>query len=75
MSPAGIPMFYGAFEESTAFAETSTTSGGGGAAVARFATDRACKVVDLDQLPTVPSTLDDKRRGTRWGHPVSTGLP
>jgi hypothetical protein len=59
MSPAGIPMFYGASDEATARAETLDRDGARHA-MATFALARAIKVLDLSQVPTI-SIFDTKR--------------
>lgn len=71
MSPAGIPMFYGAGDEATAIAETYTPKPGTPEAVtvAKFRTARDAWVVDLTALPEVPSLFDQAnwhRRGSIW---------
>lgn len=53
MSPAGVPMFYGAVEEATALAETAT--GRGRFAVATFETKRDLILLDLRDVPAIPS--------------------
>lgn len=67
MSPAGIPMFYGAGDEATAIAETYTPKPGRPAAVTvgKFLTARDAWVVDLTALPPVPSLFDEGRRHLR----------
>jgi hypothetical protein len=67
MSPAGIPMFYGAEDEATAIAETYTPIPGTPAAVtvAKFMTARDAYVVDLTALPVFPSLFDEGRRHLR----------
>lgn len=57
MSPAGIPMFYGARDEKTAKAETLTNEPG--YAMAEFRTTRAIHVLDLTTIPFV-SIFDPK---------------
>ncbi len=57
MSPAGIPMFYGATDQATAHAET-VTDDTEAATAATFTTTRAARIVDLDRLPRVPSLFD-----------------
>ena len=60
MSPAGIPMFYGALDETTAFAEifvedeTYKTASFG-----KFKTLRPLRLLDLSNLPAIPSLFDD----------------
>jgi hypothetical protein len=57
MSPAGIPMFYGATDIETASAETMTADVKA-ATKATFSTTRVARIVDLDRLPAVPSFFD-----------------
>lgn len=67
MSPAGIPMFYGAADVATAIAETYTPTPGTPATVtvAKFETAREACVVDFTVLPPVPSLFDEERRHLR----------
>lgn len=67
MSPAGIPMFYGAGDQATAIAETYTPKPGKPAAVTigKFVTARDAWVVDLTALPPVPSLFDEGSRHLR----------
>lgn len=64
MSPAGIPMFYGAFDEPTALAEinhpTVATTG-------VFSVLQEMPVIDLTVLPPVPSLFDPAKRQVRSG--------
>jgi len=67
MSPAGIPMFYGAFNELTALKETvewreqeSTI-----ATIASWRTIRQMRVLNLERLPKVPSLFDESKRELR----------
>lgn len=64
MSPAGIPMFYGAFDADTAWAETFDPAlhAGQVASVGTFRPTRDLEVLDLAQLPQVPSIFDSERR-------------
>lgn len=67
MSPAGIPMFYGALNEETAILETiqkgeENKSVG---TVATFKTLKPFKVVDLCHLPELPSLFDREQRELR----------
>jgi hypothetical protein len=64
MSPAGISMFYGAQDEETAIAEIAR-AGDVVASVAEFVTDGVCSVVDLDEIPDVPSIFDEENRYMR----------
>lgn len=69
MSPAGIAMFYGAFDPKTAMVETfekghkkpkSST-------MATFKTVYDIRILDLTKLPGVPSLFDESKRGIRPG--------
>ena len=53
MSPAGVPMFYGALEEATALAETASSRDR--FAVATFETRRDLILLDLRKVPAMPS--------------------
>ena len=53
MSPAGIPMFYGCDDAETALTETAT--GPGHFAVGQFETLRPAVLLDLSDIPPVPS--------------------
>lgn len=69
MSPAGIAMFYGAFDQKTAMEETfeqghKTPKS---ATVATFETVNDIRVLDLTKLPGVPSLFDESKRGIRAG--------
>lgn len=67
MSPAGIPMFYGATDETTAVAETYIPKPGRQAAatIAKFQTARDLQVLDLTDLPPMPSPFDEATRHLR----------
>ena len=68
MSPAGIPMFYGAFDPDTAFREVvdiSQSKRGKIVSVAIFKTLKNIRVLDLCHLPEVPSLFDTGRRRFR----------
>lgn len=67
MSPAGIPMFYAAFDEATAVLETYQPEHDGDRqiALARFRTARSLRVVDLTSLPAMPSNFDRENRAKR----------
>ena len=60
MSPAGIPMFYGANSKQTAFCETYDASDQINTAVttATFLTTRPLRLLDLTTVPGVPSIFD-----------------
>lgn len=65
MSPAGIPMFYGAFDAATAHAETFDPDAHAGKilSVGTFRSVRDLTVLDLAELPPVPSVFDMARQG------------
>lgn len=67
MSPVGIPMFYGAFDQDTAIRETYDPSSKGKlkAAVGEFAAARKLRVIDLSQTFFVPSLFDPKLQRLR----------
>lgn len=62
MSPAGISMFYGADDVSTAIAEIGAHTSKRFAVVGAFETVRRLQVVDLANLPPVPSLFDPDER-------------
>ena len=63
MSPAGISMFYCAFEPETAFKETLDISWRGSKyTIADFITKNEIMVVDLSKLPSFPSPFDNSKR-------------
>ena len=61
MSPAGVSMFYAAFDEATALAETDDQRdcGPAEASIGVFKTTRDLNLLDLVSLPDVPSIFDD----------------
>jgi hypothetical protein len=67
MSPAGIPMFYGAFEQATAVLETYDPNLGQDCdiVIAQFVPLRPLRVLDLTSLPDVPSQYDIANREHR----------
>ena len=67
MSPAGISMFYGAFDPQTALRETFNPTRGAkkGATVAIFRTNRDLLLLDLAVLPVLPSPFDSADRHLR----------
>ena len=71
MSPAGIVMFYGATDRETAIAETiepeRTVMEGKNVWVARFAVLRELRVLDLTDLPPIPSIFDSQLRELKNG--------
>jgi hypothetical protein len=59
MSPAGIPMFYGAFTEGIAFAEIAVTDKSRDSVTfGKFKALRPLQLLDLSNLPSVPSMFD-----------------
>jgi hypothetical protein len=58
MSPAGIPLFYGAADSATAVAEMSH-SARPLVTLAEFVTTRDLRVVDLSRIPEVPSLFNE----------------
>lgn len=68
MSPAGIPMFYGSFEPNTAFKEIVNIYGnkrGKIVSIATFNTLKKLRVLDLCNIPEVPSLFDPGMRHLR----------
>jgi len=66
MSPAGIPMFYGAFDENTAIAETyNAQSEETIVAIGTFSTLKKMCLLDLSDLPDLPSIFDPDMRSQR----------
>jgi len=55
MNPVGIPMFYASDHVQTAIREVWNGTGGIKFSVGKFRTMRACQILDLCQLPPVPS--------------------
>jgi hypothetical protein len=66
MSPAGIPMVYAGESEDVALDEVSVRTENRAAAVGQFASTRRFSVVDLTDIPAVPSPFDQERRHQRW---------
>jgi len=67
MSPAGIPLFYGAFDAETVVREAwaGPTAGKELVSVGRFTNSAALPVIDLASLPEIPSIFDEVRRDLR----------
>jgi len=67
MSPAGIPMFYGSFEEDTAINEIlkNNVSPGIVLTLGFFHPIRDLNVLDLTNIPEVPSLFSDEERHLR----------
>jgi len=63
MSRAGVSMFYGSVERSTAIAEARESKPY--VTVGRFETARNLRIIDLTRLPQVPSIYDRERRELR----------
>jgi HEPN/RES N-terminal domain 1/RES domain len=67
MSPAGIPMFYGAINENTALKEVGYTEGIGViASIGEFVNTSEIRILDLTELPNIPSIFDLDNRHKRW---------
>ena len=64
MSPAGVSMFYGAFDIATAIAETLDPAQHAGQTISigTFRALRELRVVDLAGLPAIPSVFDLERQ-------------
>ena len=58
VSPAGIPMFYGACDPDTAIEEVALSSEHAHVTWCQFELTEGLRVVDLTQLPAVPSMFD-----------------
>lgn len=68
MSPAGIPMFYAADDLATARAETEVRDPTKAEmTVGLFVVNTELHILDLADLPSVPSLFDEKRRHLRTG--------
>lgn len=67
MSPAGIPMFYGAFDRETAIVETFDPSKGHNVSITigRFTTAREIPVLDLTKIPAIPGLFNSAARESR----------
>lgn len=66
MSPAGIPMFYGALDEITAFKEICVPDQSRDAVTfGAFQILQPLKILDLSKLPKVPSMFDEDRYDQR----------
>ncbi|MED1539937.1 HEPN-associated N-terminal domain-containing protein [Bacillus inaquosorum] len=67
MSPAGIPMFYGAQDKETALCEVKFESGENViASIGEFKNNSNLILLDLTSLPALPSIFDEKEREKRW---------
>lgn len=58
MSPAGIPLFYGANDTDTALAEVARADDREFFTVGKFVTTEPVTVIDLTHVPSVPSIFD-----------------
>jgi HEPN/RES N-terminal domain 1/RES domain len=68
MSPAGVPLFYGALDPDTAATEAHEANPDAEAStMGTFRARRAARVVDLSTPPKVPSLYDPDRRHLRHG--------
>jgi hypothetical protein len=63
MSPAGVPMFYGAYDYKTALAETLDPEVHQGVTISAgtFLPVKELRVLDLAKLPEIPSIYDEER--------------
>jgi hypothetical protein len=59
MSPAGIPMFYASDHEETAIAEVWNKKIGVKLSIGKFRTKQPCQILDLCNLPPVPSIFKE----------------
>jgi hypothetical protein len=67
MSPAGISMFYGATDIHTAVAEIGAHSSHSWAVVGEFTAPKGLHVIDLSNLPALPSIFDSNEKSkTRY---------
>lgn len=67
MSPAGISMFYGATDIDTAVAEIGAHSAHSWAVVGEFTACQVLHVIDLSNLPALPSIFDSNEKSkTRY---------
>lgn len=69
MSPAGISMFYGAWDSATALEEAKSVDNATEVTVGLFRAHRRLVIVDLARLPRGPSPFDIQRR--RFRHTIS----
>jgi hypothetical protein len=67
MSPAGIPVFYGAFDQATTVAEIAptVTADKDSVSIGEFVTRDELRVVGLAALPPIPSLFDEDARAER----------
>ncbi|GIN23395.1 hypothetical protein J1TS3_45290 [Siminovitchia fordii] len=67
MSPAGIPMFYGAIDEETALTEVGYKKGVNVvASLGKFINTSNLILIDLTSLPDAPSIFDEDNQKKRW---------
>jgi hypothetical protein len=68
MSPAGVPLFYGALDPATATAEARDANPDAEAwTMGTFRARRAARIIDLSTPPDVPSLYDPEHRHLRPG--------
>lgn len=65
MSPAGIPMFYVTHDIETAIAETWDGKEDSVASIGKFKTLEEYLIIDLSNIPPIPSLFDEERRHLR----------
>lgn len=63
MSPAGVSMFYCAFEANTSLKETiDQTKEGSNFSIVKFALNQDIRIIDLSKIPPAPSVFDTRKR-------------
>lgn len=67
MSPPGIPIFYGALDEETVLRETVKDENAKHAIIAKFKTLAPLRILNLAELPPLPSLFDKQNRSLRDG--------
>ena len=65
MSPAGIPVFYGSLDRETAVAEIVANSVSKSITAGRWKTLKKLNVLNLAEIPAMPSLFDTKKRRLR----------
>ena len=65
LSPAGRPMFYGALDEETSVVETFIEEEGYTVTTGAFTLSKEIAVLDLTEIPAVPSLFDEQKRHAR----------
>ncbi|MFZ2656608.1 MAG: HEPN-associated N-terminal domain-containing protein [Victivallales bacterium] len=65
MSPAGIPMFYAANDVETAIYEIWNGKEDSVASIGKFKILKECLIIDLSNIPAIPSIFDEEARHLR----------